>query len=119
MTRLAVWIATAGGLGYAPVAPGTFGSAGGLVIYWFTRHWDPRVQLMLALAVIGSIGLGRKHRLNLALVVLALGLAGSNWRATNALAQMKTPPSPGVFSSGLRTSALQVKLKSWDTAWWG
>jgi phosphatidylglycerophosphatase A len=52
MTRLAVWIATAGGLGYAPVAPGTFGSAGGLVIYWFTRHWDPRVQLMLALAVI-------------------------------------------------------------------
>ena len=28
--RLAVWIATAGGLGYAPVAPGTFGSAGGL-----------------------------------------------------------------------------------------
>lgn len=52
MTRLAVLIATAGGLGYAPVAPGTFGSAAGLLIYGLTRHWDMRAQVLLVLAVI-------------------------------------------------------------------
>lgn len=33
MTRLAVFIATAGYCGYSPVAPGTVGSAAGLVVY--------------------------------------------------------------------------------------
>ncbi len=30
---LACWIAVAGGLGYAPIAPGTFGSAAGVVVF--------------------------------------------------------------------------------------
>lgn len=33
MTRLAVFVATAGYCGYAPIAPGTVGSAAGLVLY--------------------------------------------------------------------------------------
>lgn len=33
MTRLAVFIATAGYCGYSPIAPGTVGSAAGLVVY--------------------------------------------------------------------------------------
>ncbi len=34
MTALALAIATAFGVGYAPVAPGTFGSAAGLLLWW-------------------------------------------------------------------------------------
>jgi len=48
MTRVGVWLATAGGLGYAPVAPGTFGSAAGLLIYFLTAGWSPHAQIMLA-----------------------------------------------------------------------
>jgi phosphatidylglycerophosphatase A len=34
MTRLALAIATACGVGYVPLAPGTFGSAVGLLLWW-------------------------------------------------------------------------------------
>jgi phosphatidylglycerophosphatase A len=56
MTRVAVWIATAGGLGYAPVAPGTFGSAAGLLVYWLTRHWSTPAQLTIVVivAIVGT-----------------------------------------------------------------
>ena len=40
MTRLAVFIATVGYCGYFPFAPGTVGSAAGLVVYllvWWTH----------------------------------------------------------------------------------
>ena len=40
MTRLAVFVATVGYCGYFPIAPGTVGSAAGLVVYllvWWTR----------------------------------------------------------------------------------
>ncbi len=55
MTRIAVWLATAGGLGYAPIAPGTFGSAAGLAIYWPTRHWSMPAQLGI-IAIITLVG---------------------------------------------------------------
>jgi phosphatidylglycerophosphatase A len=51
MRRLAVWFATAGGLGYAPVAPGTVGSAAGLLIYFLTAHWSLPAQAALAAGV--------------------------------------------------------------------
>lgn len=56
MTRLAVWIATAGGAGYFPFAPGTVGSAVGLVLYLVTRHLGPteQVSLCVAIACIGT-----------------------------------------------------------------
>jgi len=56
MTRVAVWIASVGGLGYAPVAPGTVGSAAGVLIYWLTRHWSMPAQLsiILVITVIGT-----------------------------------------------------------------
>ena len=44
MTRsFALWIATVGGIGYIPVAPGTFGSAAGLLVWWLLPH-APAVQ---------------------------------------------------------------------------
>jgi hypothetical protein len=36
MNRLAVWLATTGGLGHAPIAPGTVGSAAGILVYLVT-----------------------------------------------------------------------------------
>ena len=37
MKRLGLFIATCGYIGYAPVAPGTFGSAAGLVVFYAVR----------------------------------------------------------------------------------
>jgi phosphatidylglycerophosphatase A len=51
MTRLAVLLATAGGAGYAPVAPGTAGSAVGAIAYLLTKDWPASWQLLAAGAV--------------------------------------------------------------------
>jgi phosphatidylglycerophosphatase A len=51
MRRLAVWIATTGPAGYAPIAPGTVGSAVGVMLYLATRHWSFQSQAMLLAAV--------------------------------------------------------------------
>lgn len=51
MKRFAVAIASAAGLGYAPIAPGTFGSAAGVVIYLLTANWSLPSQAGLALGV--------------------------------------------------------------------
>jgi len=55
MKRLALGIATAAGLGYAPIAPGTFGSAAGLGVYLLTAHWTllPQISLAAGVTVIG------------------------------------------------------------------
>jgi len=60
MKRVAVLIATAGGAGYAPVAPGTAGSAVGFVIYLLTRHWPASWQIAL-LAGITIVGVWACH----------------------------------------------------------
>jgi phosphatidylglycerophosphatase A len=52
---LALAIATAAGAGYAPVAPGTFGSAAGLLIWAITpAGWGLQVTLAAVLFVAGS-----------------------------------------------------------------
>ena len=56
MTRLAVFIATAGYCGYFPIAPGTVGSAAGLVVYilvWWTQSPIVEVGLIVALFAAG------------------------------------------------------------------
>ena len=55
MKRLALVIATAAGLGYAPVAPGTVGSAAGLVIWALLRPSAlAQGAAIVALFVLGS-----------------------------------------------------------------
>lgn len=51
MTRFGVGIATAGPAGYAPIAPGTAGSAVGVVLYLATRHWSFPSQALLIISV--------------------------------------------------------------------
>ncbi len=57
LRRLGVFIATCAHVGYAPVAPGTFGSAVGLVVYYLVRRQaSPAVELG-AIALILVVGL--------------------------------------------------------------
>lgn len=55
MRRLGVFIATAGGAGYSPIAPGTAGSAVGVLIYFLTRHWPAgwQIALLVAISLVG------------------------------------------------------------------
>lgn len=55
MTKLALAIASAGGAGFFPFAPGTVGSAVGIGVYLLTRHWSagPQIALLAAVIVIG------------------------------------------------------------------
>jgi len=56
VTRLAVFISTAGYCGYFPFAPGTVGSAAGLVVYllvWWTGSPLVEIGLIVALFVAG------------------------------------------------------------------
>ena len=56
MTRLAVFVATVGYCGYFPVAPGTVGSAAGLLFYlavWWAQSPLFEVALILALFAAG------------------------------------------------------------------
>jgi phosphatidylglycerophosphatase A len=56
VTRLAVFLATVGYLGYFPVAPGTIGSAAGLVVYllvWWTQTPVVEAGLIIAVFAIG------------------------------------------------------------------
>ncbi len=63
----ALWIGTAGGLGYAPVAPGTFGSAGAVLLFmvfpWLDLPLVSRLGLLLTVAavvaVVGTWAAGR------------------------------------------------------------
>jgi len=51
MKRVALVIATTGGAGFSPIAPGTACSAVGVVVFWFTRQWPLSWQLALIVAV--------------------------------------------------------------------
>jgi len=54
VTYAALAIATAFGVGYAPFAPGTFGSAAGLVVWWLV----PRSPLAQGLAIVAIFAIG-------------------------------------------------------------
>ena len=57
ITRLGLAVATVFGLGYAPVAPGTFGSAAGLLLWWLLPASNAvRGGAILVLFAIGSWG---------------------------------------------------------------
>jgi phosphatidylglycerophosphatase A len=56
VTRLAVFVATVAYCGYFPIAPGTAGSAAGLIVYllvWWTRSAAVEVALIVAVFAAG------------------------------------------------------------------
>lgn len=54
MRSLALFVATACGVGYVPVAPGTFGSAAGLLLWWIL----PASPTGQALAIVAIFAVG-------------------------------------------------------------
>ena len=55
--RLGVFVATCGYLGYVPVAPGTFGSAAGLVVFFAVRTTESAAIELGAIALLFVIGI--------------------------------------------------------------
>ena len=78
--RFAIFIATAGGLGHLPKAPGTWGSLAGILIYFLTKLYFP----LDVVAELGRPGLGAQARwaamtaLPITAVIAALGVWASN-----------------------------------------
>ena len=56
MRRLGVFVATCGYLGYVPFAPGTFGSAAGLVVYVLVRSTGSVAVELAVIALLFAIG---------------------------------------------------------------
>jgi phosphatidylglycerophosphatase A len=56
MRRLGVFVATCGYIGYAPIAPGTFGSAAGLAVYYLIRSTGSIAVELGAIVVLFAIG---------------------------------------------------------------
>jgi phosphatidylglycerophosphatase A len=55
--RLGVFLATFGYVGYAPVAPGTFGSAAGLIVYYLVRSAGSRPIEAAVIAAVFLLGI--------------------------------------------------------------
>src|SRR5687767_10840435 len=57
MKRAGIFIATCGYLGYVPVAPGTFGSAAGLAVFYAVRSTGSVTVELAAIVVLFAIGI--------------------------------------------------------------
>jgi len=57
MRRLALLIATVGYLGYVPVAPGTFGSAAGLVVFFAVRTTGSSLVELVVIVALFALGI--------------------------------------------------------------
>jgi phosphatidylglycerophosphatase A len=60
--RLAYFLATSGGIGYAPLVPGTFGSLPGLALAWALLHYQGTPGLLAGFAVLALAGVWAAHR---------------------------------------------------------
>ena len=56
MNRVALFLATCGYLGYVPIAPGTFGSAAGLAVFWAVRSSGSTVVELATIVGLFAIG---------------------------------------------------------------
>ena len=57
MVRLAIFVSTFGYVGYAPFAPGTFGSAAGLVLFYAVRMTGSPAVEIAAIVLLFAIGI--------------------------------------------------------------
>jgi len=56
MARLGVFVATCGYVGYVPIAPGTFGSAAGLLFFYAIRTSGSQAVELAAIALLFVVG---------------------------------------------------------------
>jgi phosphatidylglycerophosphatase A len=57
MRRLGLFVATCGYIGYAPIAPGTFGSAAGLAVFYGLRLFGSTSVELGAIVVLFALGI--------------------------------------------------------------
>ena len=57
MSRLGVFVATCGYLGYVPIAPGTFGSAAGLAVFLAVQRSDSVTVELATIVILFAIGI--------------------------------------------------------------
>ena len=57
MRRLGLFIATCGYIGYAPVAPGTFGSAAGLAVFYAVRSSGSSAVELATIVILFLVGI--------------------------------------------------------------
>jgi phosphatidylglycerophosphatase A len=57
LRRIGVFVATCAYVGYVPVAPGTFGSAVGLAVFYVVRHQGTRTVEAATIVVLLAIGI--------------------------------------------------------------
>ena len=57
MQRLGLFVATCGYLGYVPIAPGTFGSAAGLAVFYTVRSTGSVTVELAVIALLFGIGI--------------------------------------------------------------
>ena len=57
MSRLGVFVATCGYLGYVPIAPGTFGSAAGLAVFLAVRSTGSVTVELATIVILFAIGI--------------------------------------------------------------
>lgn len=72
----AAWIATSFGLGYIPVAPGTWGSLVGLILYWMLNGYFRSAQIILSPAYFRSLPAAMNFAVIAAVVGLAIAIVG-------------------------------------------
>lgn len=57
MQRLGLFVATCGYLGYVPIAPGTFGSAAGLAVFYAVRSSESVTVELAVIAILFAVGI--------------------------------------------------------------
>ena len=57
MKRVGLFLATCGYLGYVPIAPGTFGSAAGLAVFFAVRSTGSLAAEAVSIAVLFAVGI--------------------------------------------------------------
>ena len=98
--RLALAIATVGGIGYVPFAPGTFGSLPGLAAAWAAQAWlGPWSAVPLA-AVLAAVGIAVSGRAARALGRPDPGPVVIDETAGQVLALAGAPASAAAYAAG-------------------
>jgi phosphatidylglycerophosphatase A len=126
--RFAIFVATAAGLGYAPKAPGTFGSIVGVALSWVLLKLWPHISMRETWPVMGNFSVPYiVPALLLTLVVAAIGVWASD-RTANYLGK-KDPQIvvvdevsgqmiPLLFALGTTESYLDGMSNFHNGFWW-
>lgn len=109
VNRLALVVATAGGAGYAPVAPGTAGSAVALVLLWVVP-FSP-TGLVVFLVVVTGVGTWAAHRAEPLLGGKDPGAIVVDEVAGMTLAMLAVPHTPAALGVGFVLFRLLDVLK--------